>query len=73
MQLRHSDRVLFVHQRDYRWRRFGVAQGFDDGEALRVRTEIDDGQIDIVQPKTQNIEGFFLGCSFRASEFPLTG
>ena len=44
-----------------------MGEGFDDGKALRVRAEIDDSQINILQSEAENIEGVFRGVSFRRS------
>ena len=65
MKLGHGFfRVLSVHQRN-NWRGgFRVAQGFYDGEALRIRTEVHDSQIDIVQSEAENIECVFRRISF---------
>ena len=64
MKLGHSFRVLSVHQRDNWRRRFRVGQGFYDGEALHIRAEVHDGQIDIVQSEAENIECVLGGIGF---------
>ena len=56
MKLGHSFRVLAVHQRDD-WRRgFRVGQGLDDSEALHVRPEVDDSQVNMLQSEAEDVE-----------------
>ena len=56
VKLAHSFRVVTIYHRDDRRRRFGVGQGFDDGQALQIRTEVHDGQIDIFQCEAEDVE-----------------
>ena len=48
--------VLALHQRD-NWRRgFRVGQSFDDSEALHVRPEVNDSQINMLQSEAEDVE-----------------
>lgn len=64
MQLGHGFGVLSVYERDH-WRRgFCVGQGFDDSEALNVRPEVNDSQINMLQSEAEDIERVLcaIGC-----------
>jgi hypothetical protein len=64
VKLAHSFRIVTIYQRDDRRRGFHVSQGFYDGEALRIRTEVHDREIDIVQSEAENIECILVRIGF---------
>ncbi len=62
LKLGHGFGVLSAYERDHWRRRFCVGQSFDNGEALHVRPQINDSQINMLQGKAEDIE-----CVLRAT------
>ena len=56
LKLGHGFGVLSVYERDHWRRRVCVGQSFDNGEALHVRPQINDSQINMLQGKAEDIE-----------------
>jgi hypothetical protein len=56
LKLTHSFCVVTINERDDWRRRLGVRQGFNDGQALQIRSEVHHSDIDIFQGEADDVE-----------------